>query len=182
MRTLKLVGKKIHLLTVLSEAPRKKGRSRFRCQCDCGNFTEVDGSKLNTGVVHSCGCYIGKQLKPGNRKGFGESVKNAIIHVYRYNAKRRNVAFELTEEEAVHLFQSPCYFCGREPFKKVTKKRSYGHYVCNGIDRLDNTKGYVPTNCVSCCEDCNYMKKAYRLEDFLSLVGMIYRNRLDIPA
>lgn len=37
-------------------------------------------------------------------------------------------------------------------------KQLYFLYFYNGIDRLDNTKGYTPENSVACCKHCNSLK------------------------
>jgi hypothetical protein len=50
------------------------------------------------------------------------------------------------------FWQKPCYYCGE---------------LSKGIDRLDSTKGYEVENCVSCCEQCNYMKLDYTQEEFI---------------
>lgn len=182
MKILDLVGKKIHMLTVLSEAPRRKRRSRFRCQCECGNFTEVDGSKLNTKCVHSCGCFIGKQFKPGNRKGLGESVRNKVIASYKENAKRKGLEYSLTNEKTISFLSGACFYCGREPYHTLTIPHSYGSFTYNGIDRLNNFGGYTFGNCVSCCKECNYLKNKFSYEEFMTIIKRIYENRIQTPA
>ena len=41
-----------------------------------------------------------------------------------------------------------CFYC-----EKFSENRSY----C-GIDRVDNDIGYILSNCVSCCSNCNDIK------------------------
>ena len=75
---------------------------------------------------------------------------------YKSGAKRRvGKEFRLIKTEFALLISSPCYYCGelQENF--------------NGVDRVDNTKGYTIDNCVSCCSMCNRMKNIFTKEEFI---------------
>ena len=74
---------------------------------------------------------------------------------YRQKAKERDYVFALSEIDFALLISSPCYYCGKlqENF--------------NGVDRVDNRRGYILDNCVSCCEDCNKMKMTRTKEEFI---------------
>lgn len=37
-----------------------------------------------------------------------------------------------------------------------------------GIDRIDNSIGYISNNIVSCCKVCNVMKNKYSVDNFLN--------------
>lgn len=58
------VGQKINMLTLIE--PINDGeRLKWKCQCECGNYTFVSTSHLNDGHTKSCGCihsYTEKQL------------------------------------------------------------------------------------------------------------------------
>lgn len=45
--------------------------------------------------------------------------------------------------------------------------KSCGQFICNGIDRIDSTIGYLKNNCVSCCSKCNYMKMRLDKKEFI---------------
>lgn len=45
-----------------------------------------------------------------------------------------------------------CHYCGKKG--------------PNGIDRNDNSKGYINGNCVPCCKHCNYVKGDLSIKDF----------------
>jgi len=36
----------------------------------------------------------------------------------------------------------------------------------DGVDRVDNTKGYTKENCVPCCKICNRLKSDLTKEEF----------------
>jgi len=72
---------------------------------------------------------------------------------YKQNAKQRGLIFGITSDEFMRLINKPCHYCGGES---------------GGIDRLDNSVGYLKDNIVSCCSMCNYMKRIYSKEDFIN--------------
>jgi len=82
---------------------------------------------------------------------------------YKARAEKKELPFEISKETFTHYTDLPCYLCGKE----VT----YTHR--NGIDRLDNTKGYTLDNIRSCCGTCNYMKKNYEYEDVIKKFALI---------
>ena len=54
-----------------------------------------------------------------------------------------------------------------------------GDYVYNGIDRIDNNKGYTIDNIVPCCAKCNYAKGKLTLQEFKELIEGIYNHRFN---
>lgn len=179
MRT-DLLNKKFGKLTILEQCllPNKTNRGRYwRCKCECGNIKITYTSLLTSGRVSSCGC-ARKRLNFWSRKNFGESTKNYIINQYKMNAKNKNLEFNLNVEEIDKLFCGNCFYCGVKPSKILKLKNCYGEFVYNGIDRVDNSIGYVNSNCVSCCEKCNYKKLDFSFEDFFNLIKKIYENKI----
>lgn len=62
-RLINVVGKRFGMLTVLSRAdnkisPNGNSRTRWLCQCDCGNTTTVMWDNLKSGHTTSCGCSL----------------------------------------------------------------------------------------------------------------------------
>ena len=78
-------------------------------------------------------------------------------------AKRRNIEFGLTLDEFKIFLNNPCFYCG------TTLKNI-------GLDRIDNTKGYIKDNCCSCCKVCNSMKSKLTKEDFITHIKKIVGN------
>lgn len=186
-------GTKIGMLTVIGLAGYKKyGFWVWECQCECGNKTYVTNCHLYNGHTKSCGCLRkGIFVRLGingsvRRKEKGESGRNHIYRAYKGGAKQRNLAFELTKEEFRALTSSDCYYCGSSPklISYGTKDRmtkeglEYAAYLYNGIDRIDNTKGYLIDNVVPCCFDCNRMKTDFTLDWFFSKIKTIYEKHV----
>jgi hypothetical protein len=83
---------------------------------------------------------------------------------YKNRASKKNLNFGLSRDEYLCLITQDCYLCG---------KNSNSQHL-NGIDRIDNNKGYSLDNVKSCCANCNYMKKNYVLEDVLNKFMQIH--------
>ena len=83
---------------------------------------------------------------------------------YKNRASKKNLDFILSQDEFDALKQEPCYLCG--------KTSSLQHL--NGVDRLDNNKGYTMDNIKACCFGCNHLKRNYVLEDMLNKFMDIY--------
>ena len=57
-----LSGQQFGALIVLRQAPSKNGRTRWECQCSCGNQTIVNSSVLKSGRKKHCGCKGKKKI------------------------------------------------------------------------------------------------------------------------
>ena len=148
-------------------------RTWWRCACDCGGYTDVRHDKLTGKVgsrVVSCGCEMGdKKFFPGET--YSNTYKACSIYVV--GALRRNLEWELTYEDTVRLLGDSCFYCGSMP-QRIVNEVLGDPFVCGGIDRLDSEKGYSIENCVSCCSDCNYLKNAMNVNEFLDRIALIY--------
>jgi len=129
---------------------RNSGAIIWKCCCDCGSIHFATSSCLRNGRVKSCGCLRG--LEPG------EASFNHIYNQYKGNARRDKKVFDLTKTLFKDLTKQSCYYCGVEPNSSYRQKNCKGEYVYNGIDRKNNTIGYIYSNCVACCFICNIAK------------------------
>jgi hypothetical protein len=87
---------------------------------------------------------------------------------YKYRARKKGLAFDITNEMYNKMIQRPCYICGKEG----------NHLHNNGIDRIDNQQGYTITNIQACCSECNYMKRDYDMNDWIDKMRKIYYNNI----
>ena len=95
--------------------------------------------------------------------------KSMLYSDYLYSAKRRKYTVAIDQETFDFITKFKCYLCG--------KKNSLIHQ--NGIDRIDNDKGYMLENCESCCKTCNFLKRDYELNTFLGKCVQIYDHCKD---
>lgn len=177
-----IINQKFGKLTVLTQERLFKNqqyKTWCYCKCDCGKFKLVCFGHLISSKIRSCGCLY-KRIAY-KKLSYGEAARNHVIHRYKYQAKRRGLIWSLTLEQLIALFNGNCYYCGIEPnnfSSNLNKKKFYGGFIYNGIDRVDNSKGYEIENVVTCCRRCNECKKASTKEDFLKWVGNIAERHL----
>ena len=59
----RLLGKRFNMLTVIAfDHFDKRNKDYWKCKCDCGNETVVQGYNLTSGAVRSCGCLHKKAM------------------------------------------------------------------------------------------------------------------------
>lgn len=169
-----LSGKVFGRLTVIElDESQKKDRTSWICKCNCGNTLSIIAKDLVNGHTKSCGCLPldNKRLEKG------ESAFNDLYSSYMRGALKRNLSFELSREEFREMTKKNCFYCGKEPAQLRRREgRVYGEYVYNGIDRIDNNKGYILENCVPCCGKCNQAKSKSNKKDFIEWIKKVFNN------
>ena len=183
-----LVGKKFGTLTVIRKVEKSDiscRRSDFKgnpipgtvwlCKCDCGVEKVFRRSAIVQG--QACGkCY---------RKKTPEARINFLYTLVKGQAKRRRWDFSLTKENVKSLCFLNCHYCGKAPSQKMKlynwdarnkEDDPNWNVVYNGIDRKDNSIGYVFENCVSCCKTCNTMKNVMSVSEFIDHIKRILKN------
>lgn len=146
-----------------------------KCICDCGKTKIVRKSTLANGDAKSCGC-LKKEIE---NKSPGLAASKIAYANLRERVKIKNKEeFDISFEDFIYLSKLNCYYCDSEPTNK-TQGSTYsvnGDFVYNGLDRVDNTKGYTKDNVVPCCKWCNRAKSTLTLEEFRIRAGNVYRK------
>lgn len=105
-----------------------------------------------------------------NKKPDGEAAFNKLFYTYKNNAKVRGIAFRLSKKEFLRLTKLSCTYCGVEPQQEAYQYWKDGKstvpYVYNGVDRVDNERGYYKNNVATCCGVCNNAKRSLAVEQF----------------
>jgi hypothetical protein len=139
-------------LEVLKEFPKK---TKVRCNyCEKTFYQKNDNKK-------ECSC------------GYGDNEDfhfRSLMRRYSKGAKDRNYSFNLKFEEFKHICKSECFYCGKSPSQK------HGKVLYNGVDRVDNNKGYSLLNSHSCCGTCNKMKGVLEREEFIEHISRLNSN------
>lgn len=155
-------------------------RKLANCKCNCGKtfVCRYDDLKNRKGC-RKCGNSYG-----GKRRIYPDyqAAISAFYRAYKRNSKDRELDFSLSLEEFSNFISLKCYYCNDPPkdanyLSKSTRK--YKGFLANGIDRVDNTKGYIKENCVTCCTTCNMMKKTLTIDKFLEQISKIYKYKLN---
>ena len=132
------------LLTVIERVgSTNDNRALWRCQCECGGFTNVDTHSLTDGNTRSCGC-----RKYGGRLTHGEA-KDGQTRLYRIWSAMK---MRCNNPNNVNY-----YLYGGKGIKVCDAWNDFNHFrdwaINNGysdeltIDRIDSNKDYCPSNC-----------------------------------
>lgn len=148
MKDSELIGKKFNMLTVLSQEPTIKYVKRFRCVCDCGNYSVVEKSRLINGVIKSCGCLRTLKTKERTTK-HGDNKSSGATRLYRiwHNMKQRcrNVKAHNYYRYGGRGIDFATEWENYENFKSWAIENGYSESLY--LDRIDNNSSYSPSNC-----------------------------------
>ena len=137
-RPLNLLGKKFGRLTVMKRVENSKhGKSRWLCECECGNKTTPTGSDLSQGKVKSCGCI---QREHGLSKHRTYNIFKMMMERC-YNPK--NISYPWYGGKGIKIHQE--WLDDFSTFYKWAMNNGYNDNL--EIDRIDPNKDYTPDNC-----------------------------------
>lgn len=132
------------------------------------------GNASRTGVEHSVATIqkmraacVGRRpsreaIEKSHRGHLRDPMEQLYSHYRRQGITTRGLDFTLSLAQFSALAQSDCAYCGAIPSAKLSTP-----LVVNGVDRIDNSGGYVLGNCCAACRTCNRMKLAMPVEVFL---------------
>lgn len=165
---------------VIRRFPGTKSDERFLCKCECGVVRVVRKYDLLSLKSSSCGCSRQTTLSAKSNEGavFPPSF-GGIYYTYKRFAEKRGLDFLIDKKVFLEIVKSNCYYCGQEPSNIHKPKANKTEFIYNGVDRVDNDKGYVEGNVVPCCKICNKAKDVLNKEEFLSWIKRVYRYSIE---
>jgi hypothetical protein len=179
---LNLAKRRFVKLTVVRLVGRNKsGNLLWETQCDCGTLVPASASDLRSGRIRSCA----KCSRRNQKKQPVEVVAtNQIMANYKKLAFVRHIPWGLDRRAFARLLKESCHWCGSPPNNQFVLKRTFERYTFpyNGIDRLDNERGYEEANCVPSCHICNWMKKDLSKEEFIDQARRITLRHQETPC
>jgi len=92
-------------------------------------------------------------INPPSRRSELKAKDRAVLA--KTDAKKREIGWELTEDEANTLCGKQCHYC-------------FCKNVSCGIDRIDSDLNYSDENTVPCCTRCNFLKHTLPTYDFIT--------------
>ena len=114
---------------------RKKRRTYWTCQCDCGNTSLVYGPSLTAGLSTSCGCNRRTHGMTGTpTKRSYDSMINRCYYPSQINYERYGGRGIIVCDRWRHSFENFLADMGERP-KGTT------------LDRIKNSGNYEPDNC-----------------------------------
>lgn len=164
----KMIGLKFNSLTVVKHSREKKA---YECLCDCGKTVYARGWALKSGRHASCGCAGRDPLLPDHM-----AAKNNIYSNYKKAAKKRGYEFLLSKEEFIELISGACHYCGTIG-SLASSAAAHKDFRHNGVDRVDNSIGYLKENTVSCCAACNRSKGVLGLEAWAEWLRVLIEHQ-----
>lgn len=177
-------GLKFNYLTAKSFQFIKENQTQWLFNCECGKECIRSISKVKSGKTKSCGCknLTGKYIRKDSEKIHLEASFKILYHRYKTTSKTRGIFFDIDKESFKTITSLNCHYCGIQPLQK-TKCSSLNlkrpDYLYNGIDRIDNNKGYIESNIVPCCFVCNRAKRDMEYLDFLSYIERLKEYKIN---
>lgn len=187
------IGQKFNRLEIL-DIFKENNYWKVKVKCDCGTIKTTNRHSVISGRSRSCGCYSIENVKkyftgrPSKcRKEKGYAGVTAAIGQVKNSAKKRNIEYNLTREQAQFIMSKNCVYCNQPPSQFSLSRKSYknhsndgfkhSQFIHNGIDRIDSSIGYIYENCVPACGKCNVMKKDYSINEWFEHMQKIINNK-----
>ena len=164
------VGDQYGYWTVISQ-PTKDKAGHWLARCICGHEKLVEGYTLVTGKSTKC-LVCGNRERAKKIRKFGDIVAaRQAWSKHRQSARERNLTTTVSFDEFYEISKMPCWYCGDTPISGYWENSSYKRewhepFISNGIDRVDNSKGYIKGNIMPCCIRCNRAKNDMTIEEW----------------
>lgn len=142
MKPIDLTGKKFDRLTAIkSIGSDKRNRTKWLCECDCGNTVITLASSLLSGNTKSCGCIKREMLIQRNKKGIHGYSRTKIYRIW-YAMKQRCSVDKDYAGRGISV-------CNEWLDFQVFKNWAFNNGYSDGlsIDRIDVNGNYEPANC-----------------------------------
>jgi len=143
-------GQKFNMLTVIKEVekfvqPSGQYQRGFLCLCDCGEKAKVRLSHLRHNRVKSCGCLHGED------HGDSGTPLHTIWRGMKSRVKKYHKDSHLYYDRDITVCDK--WKRSYTEFKRWAVRNNYKEGLT--IDRIDNDKGYEPSNCRFVTQEIN---------------------------
>lgn len=136
-----ITGQRFGRLTVLYQLHNTKGRTKWLCICECGNLVEVITNSLRQGLTKSCGC-LNREIVTKHGKS-NTKMYNAWRHITQRCYNENCKAYKHYGARGITMCDE-----WKDSFQAFYDWSMANGYADNlTIDRIDNNKGYEPSNC-----------------------------------
>lgn len=165
-------GTKVNSWTVIKYLKNQQGKRKYFIQCKCGYQTYKSYSELSKKYCsRSCSSCSKK-----DKTDIQTRVIRKVYGLYKSRAKKRKINFSLNIDQFKDIVLKDCGYCGKKPSNYHNYKGKTIFYT--GIDRIDNSKGYLKDNITPCCKQCNSAKRDLSLAEFKKWIHAVYNKFL----
>lgn len=95
---------------------------------------------------------------------------------YKERAKSKNRKFKLSFQIFKDLALAPCAYCGGLAEEGMLHKFYGQEFRVNGVDRIDNSKGYEKDNVITACTYCNFAKSDSTLGEWSRWIKRVHEK------
>jgi len=168
-----LTGQTFHGWKVIERNNNTSQRNpQWICRCQCGVIKSIDGGHLRRGNTRQCRSCV--EWKPKD----GIPISSKQWHAIQYNAKIRNIKFQLTRQQVYSVFQKQHGKCALTDLNiRLYINREPRSYGTASLDRIDSSKGYTKTNIQWVHKDINRMKSDLPEDKFIYYCSLISQYR-----
>ncbi len=140
MARIDLTGQTFGTWRVLSYS-RYSYQPLWNCQCVCGEVREVSGAGLRSGKSLNCGCQRKTRRTHGHARQPGQ--KGRTYRIWKAMRSRCQPGYQQTADYYLRGIRVCERWDSFQAFLEDMGECPEG----NSIDRIDNDKGYDPSNC-----------------------------------
>lgn len=144
MRHTDLTGRHFGRLTALEPAPNRGKKTRWTCQCECGQSVIVASTHLVSGHTESCGCLQRERSKIAATRHGGRRTRLYTIweHMRQRCSNPGNKDFSYYGGRGIHITPDWNDF---DKFQEWALSSGYSAELT--LDRIDPNGNYQPDNC-----------------------------------
>ena len=167
-------GKLVVLKRLENHVDKHGTRSRWLCQCDCGNITIADGGRLRQDKKHSCGCLQ------------REATSKATSTHHATGSRLHNLWRAMKARCYIPSCSNYSYYGGRGIQVCCEWKNDFSAFrdwaLANGyaddlsIDRIDPDDDYKPSNCRWTTMTKQFQNRRVRCTNRSGVPGVAWRN------
>lgn len=169
-----IIGKKFGEWTVVKSLGIINKANTYICKCNCGTIKRMERGEINQYEKSNRGC-----TKCGKRR----NLKDIFVQMYLWvkrSASTRNKKFTISKQYCINILnkqESKCAYTGiKLEFARGTSPKSRIGKTTASIDRINNSKGYIPGNIQWVHKDINFMKQSFDHNYFIELCRLVAEN------
>ncbi len=144
MKKLDLIDHNFGKLKVISYLHINRGRTFSKCQCKCGNYINVLGTRLTSGNTKSCGCLRNEKLIDRRKTHGSRKTKeyNTWCHIKARCFNKKHMQFKDYGGRGITVCSE-----WKNSFIKFLNDIGKAPSSKHSIDRINNNGDYEPKNC-----------------------------------